>query len=70
VKKRVTTMLDVDLGSNARLAVREGSAHTLAGLIERGLKLAVGHIEKARGQRFRARAIKLLAGRKQRRTAR
>jgi hypothetical protein len=68
MKKRVTAMLDVGLVSKARLAVREGSAATLAGLIERGLKVVVGAIERERRQRFRVRPIKLRAGRKQRRS--
>jgi hypothetical protein len=64
MKKRVTAMLDVGLVSKARLAVREGSAATLAGLIERGLKLAVGAIERQRGRRFQVRQVTLRAGRK------
>jgi hypothetical protein len=64
MKKRVTTMLDVGLVSKAKLAVREGLAPSLAGLVERGLKLVVRTIERERGKRFRARAVKLRAGRK------
>jgi hypothetical protein len=63
-------MLDVGLVSKARLAVREGSAATLAGLIERGLRLVVGAIERARGRRFQVRQVTLRAGRKQRRADR
>ena len=67
MKKRTTIALDMDLVSKARLAVREGSAPTLAGLFERGLRQVVKAIERERGKPFRVREITLPAGRKQRR---
>jgi hypothetical protein len=70
MKKRVTAMLDVGLVNRARAAVREGSVATLAGLIERGLKAVVSAIERERGRKFKVRAVKLRAGRKQRRAER
>lgn len=69
MKQRVTFTLDKALIMKARLAVREGSAATLAGLVERGLKVVVSAIERERGQPFRVRAVRLKAGRKQRRAS-
>jgi hypothetical protein len=70
MKKRVTAMLDVAVVNRARAAVREGSAATLAGLIERGLRLVVAALERKCRKRFRVRPIKLRAGRTQRRAER
>jgi hypothetical protein len=66
MKKRTTVALDKNLVMHARLAVHEGAAHTLAGLIERGLRLVVAALERKRRKQFRVRPITLPAGRKRR----
>ena len=70
MKQRVTFALDRPLIAKARMAVKAGLVPTLAGLVERGLRLVVTAIERQRGQRFKVRAVRLKAGRKQRRAER
>lgn len=62
--QRVTVTLPAWLIAKARLAVQEGSAPSLVGLVEQGLRTVIRAVEARRGQQFRVRPIKLRAGRK------